>query len=412
MLKTVSRIVNAIRHRVPFVLNAMPASLREARKQPRLLILDDLFPSLVSGFRIAEYHTYLKVFPSSEIYSSGDMATFANGAKSYQDALRLYRKAFPETGDRIRRFNPLVRMNASLFYTMFVANGLRFLSYVSRHQSKMILTIYPGGGFFLDNKECDDNLRKLFQSHQLVKAIVTQRVTFDYLLSKNLCSPERLVFIWGCAILPDDSETRTFPSDDAPDKPFVDICFVAHKYMRGGKDKGYDVFLETARLIVRGNPRARIHVVGGYDSADGHIAGLERCIHFHGCLENAALGVFLRRMDAIISPNAPFLLGPGRFDGFPTGACTHAGLAGVAVFACDMLRENTTFRDGVDIVIISRKPDEIADVVLYYINDPSRLVKLQRNCQEAFRRLYSYETQLAPRVSLLELHGAGSLVRQ
>ena len=43
-------------------------------------------------------------------------------------------------------------------------------------------------------------------------------------------------------------------------------------------------------------------------------------------------------MDLIISPNVPFVLASGAFDGFPTACCMEAALSGTAMFVTDELK--------------------------------------------------------------------------
>src|SRR5260221_13378619 len=40
------------------------------RRDPRLVILDDIFPHLLSAFRIAEFNAYLSRYPNSVVHST------------------------------------------------------------------------------------------------------------------------------------------------------------------------------------------------------------------------------------------------------------------------------------------------------------------------------------------------------
>jgi hypothetical protein len=105
-------------------------------------------------------------------------------------------------------------------------------------------------------------------------------------------------------------------------------------------------------------------------------------------------------MDLILSPNVPFKLRAGAFDGFPTGCCTEAALCGTAVFCTDALGENI-FEDGQEIIIITRDVEEIVDKVLYYYTHYDQLSRLARRGQVAFQRVFDLETQMRPRLRII-----------
>jgi glycosyltransferase involved in cell wall biosynthesis len=227
-------------------------------------------------------------------------------------------------------------------------------------------------------------------------------VTRDYLLSNGFCAPEDVTFIYG-GVFPagrlasDQPARRRFPRD----KETLDICFVAYKYMERGRDKGYDVFVETARNLARRAPEARFHVVGSFGPGDVDASDIRDRMTFHGPRTTGFFPEFYSGMDLVLSPNAPHILSPGAFDGFPTGACIEAGLCGTAVFACDELGLNP-FVDGEEIVVVPRDPARIADTVMAYRDDPARLERVGRGGQERFREAFSEENQMEPRIRVVE----------
>jgi len=115
-------------------------------------------------------------------------------------------------------------------------------------------------------------------------------------------------------------------------------------------------------------------------------------------------------MDVILSPNIPFVFARGAFDGFPTGCCIEAALCGTAVFATDELGMNEgRLKDGEEIVVISREPEEIAETVGRYISNPEALASLAQKGQGAIGRLFSLDAQMTPRLRVLsELLGGAS----
>jgi glycosyltransferase involved in cell wall biosynthesis len=185
-------------------------------------------------------------------------------------------------------------------------------------------------------------------------------------------------------------------------KTTLDICFVANKNVPRGADKGYDRFIDAARILSRRHAQVRFHVVGQLTEQDIEVADLGDKITFYGHQPTSFFPQFHGRMDIILSPNIPFALYAGAFDGFPTGACVEAALCGTALFVTDELGMNDGyFKDGEEIVIISREPEQIADRIGEYISEPERLSSIGQKGQRAARRLFSLEVQMAPRVRVL-----------
>src|SRR3990170_5532669 len=171
--------------------------------------------------------------------------------------------------------------------------------------------------------------------------------------------------------------------------------------MERGADKGYDVFVEAARLISRAHEDASFHVVGPFDESDVDISGLEGRISFYGTRPTEFFPSFYSCMDAIISPNAPFLLAPGAFDIFPLGSCIEAGSCGVGVFCTDPLEQNVAFKDGEEIVLVPRDAEAISETVSWYLEHSEALGELSERGREAFRRVFDIDAQMKPRLRLL-----------
>ncbi|MCC6728094.1 MAG: glycosyltransferase family 4 protein [Chthonomonadales bacterium] len=363
-------------------------------------VLDDLFPSPLSGFRMAEYGTYLQAFRDAVVYTSA--ATQIGEYRSYAELVADYAREWPELAPRVLRHHSLRRLRARLGYTMFLNNAVGFVDAFDRSRVPFVFTLYPGGGFRLDDPASDRKLERVLGSPWCRRVIATQTITRDYLERRGLCRAEHVAFIYGCPLPPGGcgdvpAERPRFGMG----KPTLDICFVAHRYMPGGADKGYDVFCAAARAIGGAVPEARFHVVGGFDSSDGDLAALGERVRFQGPRESAFLAPFYAGMDLILSPNAPSLLGPGAFDGFPTASCMEAGRAGVAVFCTDPLGLNVAFEDGREIVLIGRDADAIAEQVLAYRGCPERLAAIGAAGMAAFRRAFGADAQIAPRIRLL-----------
>jgi hypothetical protein len=106
-------------------------------------------------------------------------------------------------------------------------------------------------------------------------------------------------------------------------------------------------------------------------------------------------------MDAILSPNVPFVLAKGFFDGFPTGACMEAGICGVPVICTDELELNTELKDGHDIIIVKPNAASCAAAIAACRADRAGWMRLSEATMHSFRRVFGLQAQIAPRIRLL-----------
>jgi len=366
-------------------------------------IFDDVFPHPLSAFRLAEYNAYLARFSSCRVYTTGSTLPAISKNQTLNEVLDEYAGNFPRFKDRVSAFPGFRGVKPKLVYCMFINNARWVLPLAERAGAGFVFTLYPGGGLQLRNKECDESLKRVCSSKNFRKVITTQKVTRDYLLQHEICAAEDIEFIYGGAFpCHANGDDRLQKKRFGESKETFDLCFVAHKYMPQGRDKGYDLFVATAKNLAHSCPQARFHVVGPFSKEDLDVAGLGDRISFHGSQKPEFFGGFYDRMDMILSPNGSFILHPGAFDGFPTGCCIEAGMCGVAVMATDDLKQNVAFRDGVDIVIINRDVDEISRRVEYYYNHPQELHALADRGQASFRRVFDFDAQMEPRFKVME----------
>jgi glycosyltransferase involved in cell wall biosynthesis len=389
---------------------ALARPLREWHARDRLIILDRFFPNPIGAWRTAEYHAYLDAFAQSEVHTDGGLVTFGGLYPSLWHALGAYRRSHPHYTSRVRPHTSLARVKACGFYTLFLNEAASFLPFIERHRAGFVFTLYPGGGFHLDQASTDAKLRRVFNSPNFRAVVVTQHVTQDYLLSKQLVPPSAIRFVWGGVMPPTELAESPQSAGAGLDKPAIEIGFIAHKYFpRGAEQKGYDLFVLIARILLKRYRNVVFHVIGGFSARDIELVGAQDHFTFHGPLPASELPGMLRGLDLIISPNRPFQLAPGVFDGFPTGGCVQAGLAGVPVFCTDELRENREFVDGKDIVLIPPDAAAAAEIILPYLADRDKLRVLGRATQQTFRWVYSTERQIAPRIAVLRELMNGSL---
>jgi glycosyltransferase involved in cell wall biosynthesis len=365
-----------------------------------LAIFDDCFPYLFSPFRIAEFNAYFAEFPRSEVHTTS--AVRRQQHLSYRKVAAEYAAKYPNYADKTIWYHPKHVVRARLAYIVFVYNALFFLKTIERNRIPFVYTLYPGGGLQPNTFAGDARVEAVMQSPWFRKVIVTQSLTRDYLLERKFCRPDQIEFIYG-VVSPADELIRKLPTrlKYRKTKPTFDICFVANKYMPKGLDKGYDVFLEVARSLARTADDIRFHVVGPFDGSDIDVSDMADRIRFYGTQRTDFFPRFYAGMDVILSPNVPFVLAPGAFDGFPTGCCVEAAQCGTAVFCSDELRLNTTFTDGEDIVIVPRNVEAICNRILAYYRDEAALEALSQRSQAVFRRVFDVDNQMAPRIRLL-----------
>jgi len=368
-----------------------------------LAVFDDIFPHPQSAFRVAEYNAYLTRFPDCRAYSTGASLPAISKNETFKQVLCEYAKSFPKFKNKVSVFPGWRGAKPKVVYCLFINNARWVLPLAEQAGAGFLFTLYPGGGLQLRNKECDEILKRVCSSKNFRKVITTQIVTRDYLLQNGICPAEDIEFIYGGAFPchANDNE-RTEKQRFGKSKDTFDLCFVAHKYMPQGLDKGYDFFVAVAKNLAHSCPQARFHVVGPFNNMDLDVTELGERICFYGSQKPEFFGGFYHRMDMILSPNAPFILLPGAFDGFPTGCCIEAGMSGVAVIATDCLKQNVAFHDDEDIVIINRDVDEISQRVEYYYNHPQELHALADRGQASFRRVFDFDAQMEPRFKIME----------
>lgn len=362
------------------------------RKRRSVVVLDDFFPNLLTGFRIAEYNWYLKYFPRLKIYS-----TYSD----FEAAHTAYANCYPQYADRVLPYDDSCLDNCAFVYMNFLNNAYHFLPALETHGVPFLLTLYPGGGFGLGEPESDAKLDLILGSSLLCGIIATQNVTLEYLKEKGCKVPVH--DLYGVAVNPIYFEGLTQNIRTSSDLQMLRICFVAERYMPQGANKGYPQYIEAAKQLIREYPALRFSVVGSFDANDFPLNDqLREAISFKGLLTTTELKEFFLTQDIIISPNRPFLLHQGNFDGFPTGCCVEASLCGVVVVCSDELKLNRYYTDGDDIVICDSTPEAIVNAVSELIIDPDLRLSIGRSGKISSQKIFDPKKQLGQRSALLE----------
>ena len=371
--------------------------------QADICVLDDFFPNLLTGFRVAEYNTYLSEFENLHILSSYG---------HFEEHHEQYAAQYPQFASRVRQFSPAALAGCRLAYLNFLNNVNQFLPFLTEASLPFLFTLFPGGGFGLHEPESDEKLLRVLTSPLLRTVIVNQLITRDYLLDfadRHQLPPISLQVLPGLSVNPiyfDMPDRMWFGAG----KSQMDICFVAEKYMSAGANKGYPEFIAAAHQLAAVDERLRFHVVGSFNANDINVQALGERLCFYGRLNTPELKTFFLGMDLIVSPNRPYILHPGNFDGFPTGCCAEAALCGVAVMATDILHQNPGYPPGKAMLLLPETQENIVPAIVQQVGQLLDTPELLKQCalegQRLTRIFNAPSAQLGPRLALLRAYSS------
>jgi glycosyltransferase involved in cell wall biosynthesis len=304
---------------------------------------------------------------------------------------------------RIKLGNNLENYRPKLFYCIFINNIYGFIADLEKFKIPFVFTLYPGGGFQMNEENSDTKLKRVLSSVMFKKVIVTQQITKDYLINKNYCSEDKIQLIFG-GVVPQNSLMKDISKrkNYLVHKKTLDICFCAGKYMPKGIDKGYDVFIEVAHSLASKYDFINFHVIGGFDASDIDVSKINDSITFYGYQKFENLEAIFKNIDIIISPNKSFILNKGSFDGFPLGTVVEAALNGVLVILSDDLNQNKTFKHNEELIIAASDSDLIEKEIIKLIKNPQRIIDISNKGRLKFQEVYSNEIQMKPRIELLK----------
>ena len=97
------------------------------RRQYKLVIVDDMFPQPISGFRMAEYTYYLKHIENSIVYSTGFAFKYVDEQRQLLEVISDFEIKSPEFAGRVLPFSRHRAPGAQLAYVMFLHNAKYFL---------------------------------------------------------------------------------------------------------------------------------------------------------------------------------------------------------------------------------------------------------------------------------------------
>ena len=153
-----------------------------------LAIYDDLFPYIVSGFRLAELQSYLELDSRIEICTTLSSLGWLGVNQTKREVVKEWKKSAGKDFARqvrvIESGKDIPQANA--IYSIFLNNIYDVIDEIESRNISFAFTLYPGGGFALNDENSDLKLERVLHSPNLFKVIVTQPVTLDYLKEKKL----------------------------------------------------------------------------------------------------------------------------------------------------------------------------------------------------------------------------------
>ncbi len=367
-----------------------------------LIIIDDVFPNPISSWRHEEFLMYLdKIDASICVLCTGSSIGALHQKQGIKKYIQLFGKRYPNHKLKVKRFEYFRKVKVKHAYLLFLDNTSQHLQFLSKNNIPFSFTLYPGAGLFLNQKKTKTSIVKIEKSNLLKNVITTQTITTNYLLDNNLIPKDKIKFIYGVvtptAMLNLNNNNKEFFINDN-----MNIAFVANKQMKGGIDKGYDTFMEAACILAQHSNKFHFHIIGPWEKDDYPTNIPMSNLKYYGMQFNNDLITIYKKIDLIVSPNKPFILKPGAFDGFPTAACSEAALCRVAMMITDPLNLNIHFTNNKDIIIIKPEVEEIIDNALLLLKNPQKLISIATNGEAICKKIYSFQSQIAPRIKMLE----------
>lgn len=370
-------------------------------------IVDSLFPQKEPfAFRNVEINEYLSRVKSSAAYTMPVFSpdkdawfTHSYGVdhSQFKDNLKGYLNYYPENKKRIHHLSEGKRYFFSLAYSFFLAETYTLLPFYEKNDIPFVFVLYPGGCFGLSHTGSDLMLKKIFKSKCFKHVIVTQKIVYDYLIKNKMCDSTKVSLIYGGFV--------QFKKRDVKpkvifrkDKDTFDICFVSAKYSKNGVDKGYDSFIETAKILCKNIKNVRFHVVGGFNKDDIDVSELRESIKFYDYRKPDFLAGLYSKMDIFLAQNRNAQLYEGSFDGFPLGI--DASYCGVALFVADPLKMNDNYVENKELVIVNNNNQETADKIKWYYNNPEALYELSRKGTLKTQLLFDINHQIDQRLEV------------
>lgn len=368
-----------------------------------LVIIDNIFPNVFSPFSYEEITNYLYRFKNSLALCTY-MYSETLSKESLRDSLFNYKQRHPLLSNKISDYTYVKakKINTKLMYFIFKTTTLHYYQLLKEKKVDFVFELYPGGGLYFDNPQCDYELRKITKLRGFKKVIVTQKPVRDYLIKKKICKKNQIELIFGVVMNNENNKNFVNKKFYGKNKETMDVVFMAHRYTNFGEDKGYDLFIKAAKKLIEKYGNIEFHVVGNFNENIIPLENLKDKVHFYGTLKKEEFDKFYYNKDIIVSPNRYGVLAPGAFDGFPTASCTEAGLRETVIICSDELEMSKGYyENGKDIILIKTEENDIVRKIEDLYKNPQKIEIIARQTRKKILQLYSYDCQMKPRIEVI-----------
>lgn len=384
-----------------------------------LLIVDNFEPSfLKAGFRVIEFNHFLRNIQNSylltfsdNIYKYSDWRKRDNPReivwskpKNYQDYCKNrqeYLEYFPDLHNKLR-YMVNTKYKAKGAYLMFLYNAYLAHKFLEKNKIPFVFTLFPGGGFCLNQPFSDYMLKSVCKSSMLRGIYCPQKIVYEYIIKKGYISKDKLFYKYGGGFfqmsISDIKEKKYYKQQ----KQTFDIAFVAYRYMPKGIDKGFDLFLEVANIIIKKYPFVHFHNVGtnGLFDYTNQYSNLKNNLHHYGSQKSSFFPEFYSKIDIVLSPNRSNVLRPGAFDGFPMAV--EGSFCGSALFISNPENVQTEYKDKKHLVIIQTDVQDIVKKIEYYIHNLDQLYDISKAGQLLTQKIFDINKQKKDRNEFIE----------
>jgi glycosyltransferase involved in cell wall biosynthesis len=366
-------------------------------RKKQLAIFDKFYPDLSYTWRTAEFNYLLSYFKKSVLFSESINYKGHTTKTQFIERKKKLLKIYPDlrADKRIKYLNkPVFTYNFKyeLVYFLFLEDAIRFFPYLNRLKTPFAFTLYPGGGFLIDNKTVDDKIKLICNSQLCRGVFVNGRFAKSYLIEKLKICESKITLVPGVPLYQNEDECLTVSKTEN----FV-IGFCARKYHDRGLDKGFDVFARTA-LKLHQCSNLKFICIGDFSKEDlTEVEKQKTNIEFTGLLSGKQFKEKLSELDVIVSPVKNKLNG-GDFDGFPTSAVVEASIQGVTMLCSDPLNDSL-YKNGEEIFILNSKAEDYIKTIEYLMNNREYCRKIGLRGKARTLELYDDSFTLAPKLN-------------
>ena len=245
-------------------------------------------------------------------------------------------------------------------------------------------------------------LKEVFSSPMFRGVYCPQSSVYDYVLKIGLCDKNKIFYRYGGGFFQMTKKDVLPKQYYLKDKQTFDICFTAYQYMTKGLDKGFDLFLDVARIIVKKYPFVHFHNVGTHtiNDFDDDYKDISANFHSYGSKDASFFPSFYSKIDIAISPNRANCLRKGAFDGFPM--MVEASYCGSALFCSNPMKVKTDYIDKKHLVIIQPIVEDIVYKIEYYIKHLDQLYTLSATGQKLTQKIFDLKKQKKDRAEFIK----------